>query len=401
MGEAAAQLTQELGGLGEVVLITQENQLAGLGGEVLVAVPMSGAVQPLVLKACEGFERVVLFPAYVKGNSCDWLCQKMLELNAAPAIMDLVGVLKRSPKPMFFPASKDELAKVCKAVQGYYNVRGSKLLLIGESEPWVISVSRDHAVYKDRLGIEFVPVETAELICRYQLTSDEQARPLYDQWMAEAAGVQEPSEEDALKAARLGVALMDIIRGHEASGVAIACFNLLQQIGVTTCMAVSHINTHTPWIAACEGDTDAAVTMLLAKQIATGPLWMANPNLGCDKTVNFVHCTAPTRLGDVPLRTLLRNHHESGIGVSTQVDFPDRLPVTACRISRDATTMTIQMGTGQKQGYEPSCRTQYRVWFDDYDKYIATVLGCHQVFAFEEIAEDMRVLAGVFGLEVL
>ena len=40
------------------------------------------------------------------------------------------------------------------------------------------------------------------------------------------------------------------------------------------------------------------------------------------------------------------------------------------------------------------------VRFDDMAHYLDTVLGCHQVFAFEDISDRLHRIADIFGLRV-
>lgn len=387
---------------GEITLVLTEGDAAEVEcGNMMIAVPMSGAVQALVIKAAEKFSAVCVYPGYIKGNFDDEAVSKMLLLNAAPAVMDTYAVLKRSHPHVFMCLNQDELAKTLKTLGAYFVIQASKLLLIGDVEPWVISASRDLAVYEERLQIKFEKVPLDEMITQYNAVTNKEAQPLYDLWRGAAAEIKEPTDEDIMKAARFCAALKQIIEKHGANGAAIACFNLLHQIGTTACLAASYINNDTDYVAACEGDVDSAVTMLMLKQFTQKGIWMANPNIQPNKTVNFVHCTAPVRVCGKSCPYILRNHHESGIGVSPQIDFPNDLVLTACRLSDSAKKITIQKGTGRRDIYETSCRTQYTVAFDNFDKYIDTALGCHQVFAFEDMAEEMQGLAKLFGLEVL
>ena len=141
--------------------------------------------------------------------------------------------------------------------------------------------------------------------------------------------------------------------------------------------------------------------MLLMKKLTATRLWMANPGLQPDGSINFSHCTAPIHCFDRPLHFKLRSHHESGIGVSLQVEYPIGQTVTACRISDEARCMTIHRGVSQKGLYETACRTQLHVRFEQPEHYLQTALGCHQIFAFEDICSRLEKLAGMFGLKIL
>ncbi len=401
--EAFEKMRQEMADIsGDVCLISSDEEAETLEpGDVMVAVPMSGATQQPVMNAAKKFAVVCLYPGYINGNFNEAVAKQMLFLNAAPALMDVYGVIKRENTHVFLCLNPETLKRTLRAVKGYFKLQSSRLLLIGAVEPWVISAGRDLGVYKDKLGVEIETVQLDEVIRHYNETDPKAAKELYHMWKERACKIFEPAESDILNAARLCIALQRLIRSYHADGAALACFNLLQKLNTTSCLAVSYINNNTDYVVACEGDTDSAVTMLMMRTLTDGALWMANPNLQQDKSVNFVHCTAPVRISGTQCQYTLRSHHESGIGVSTQVDFPDGLTLTACRISDMASKITVHTATGKKGVYEPSCRTQYNIMFDDFDKYIKNVLGCHQVFAFKDISEAVKIIAGLLGLQVL
>ena len=137
------------------------------------------------------------------------------------------------------------------------------------------------------------------------------------------------------------------------------------------------------------------------KKLTNTRLWMANPGLQPDGSINFSHCTAPLCCTGTPLPCTLRSHHESGIGVSVQVEIPAGVTVTACRVSDEAGSMTIHRGTTQTGPYETACRTQLHIRLEDAQHYLDTALGCHQVFAFEDITAKLEKLAALLGLRVL
>jgi hypothetical protein len=142
--------------------------------------------------------------------------------------------------------------------------------------------------------------------------------------------------------------------------------------------------------------------MLLMKKLVNTKLWMANPGIHPEGIINFSHCTAPIDVENKGnCNYILRNHHESGIGTSIQVELPLNKVVTACRISDNAGKITINKGITIDGKYESACRTQLYIKFDDFKHYINTALGCHQVFAFEDVAEPMALLAEELGLEII
>lgn len=385
-----------------VILIDEQfnfNYLKEYNDSLMVALPMSGGVQPDIIRATEYFEKVLIYAGYVKGNFDDEITKKMVIGNAAPAVMDVYAVLKRKGN-IHLCSNREELKKRINVYQACEKIRGSKLLAIGNTEPWVISAVRDWKVVKDRFGIEIINVTQEELIEIYENTNSDYAEGFYKQWREKSKDVIEPTESDLLNASKFQTALINLIEKYGASGAAVACFNMLKT-GTTSCLGVSYINTYTDYVVSCEGDMDSAITMLIMKALAKDSPWMANPNIQPDNTVNFVHCTAPTCINGKECDYILRNHHESGIGVSTQVQLPLNVNMTACRISDNLSKMMVQKCTGTSGEYEPSCRTQLKVKLEDYHKYIYDSLGCHLIFVFEDIKQELIYLAEEFDIEVL
>lgn len=368
-------------------------------GDTLILVPMSGAVQKDILRAAERFDGIILYAAYIQGNADDATAAMMLTRNAAPTLMDSWSVLRKRHPRALLALDKPSLTRKARLMEAYFYLRGAKLLLIGEPEPWVISASRSLEDYR-KLGIEVEPITQQEVADRYLATTEEEGQPYFDKYSSGAQACMEPTRNDLMNASRMAAALVKTLELHRANGMAIACFHLLA-LGTTSCIGVSYINDCTQKIAACEGDLDSAVTMLMLKRLTQTRVWMANPGLHPQGVINFSHCTAPLAVDgirDCPF--VLRSHHESGIGASLQVDMPSGVRLTACRVSGAWGTYTAQGATGNAGPREECCRTQLYVRFDDFDRYIRTALGCHQVFCFEDVIDDFACLAGWMGLKL-
>ena len=402
--EAFQAIKKEMGNLyTEAVLIDERFDIERLNKskiQLMLAIPMSGAVQPQMLKGAEYFKSVLVYAGYVKGNFNNSICEKMLIHNAAPAAMDVYAVLKRTKTTVRFCIDKIELTRQMRVVDTYIKLRNSKLLAVGATEPWVISSVKNWNFITDRFGIQVLNIAQQELIDLYHHITEKEVEAACKLWSNHAGSIIEPSKTDVCNAVRLQTALTMLMREYEAAGAALACFDMLKT-GTTSCLGVSYINTYTDYTVACEGDMDSAVTMMIMKQLAQDSVWMANPNIQPDQTVNFVHCTAPIIVGSQPCSYILRNHHESGIGVSPQVELPKNRTMTACRISENMSKLTVQTCIGISGNYESSCRTQLKIKFENFEKYIKDALGCHQVFAFSDIKEELLSFADLTGMEVL
>lgn len=369
--------------------------------DALLAIPASGSVQPDIISFSEAFTKVILFAAYVPGNFELELTDKMLCKNAAPTLMDTYGVLKRREDKVITLQKKwQELSQYRKVLDAYNSVQQGKITVIQGPEPWVISVSKDYELYEKQLGIQVDVATQDELINLYEDTTFEEALEIYWYFRGDAKEIVEPTEEDLVNCSRMAKAMLKLIENHECSGIAIACFNLICRTGVNPCLGVSYINSVTDYFAACEGDIDSAITMLLMRKLTKEKPWMANPCLQEDDTVNFAHCTAPLQVAGKKQSFLLRNHHETGVGASPRVFYDTGLKISLLRYSGVLNEMTIHSGESINGRYEPNCRTQMRIAIENYDHYLSTVLGCHQVITFEDITGDMRELCRLLQVKV-
>lgn len=164
--------------LADVCILIQDGNLKELPeadpDDCLVVVPMSGAVQKAVLETASNYRFICLCASGVPGNFEESLSKEMLRLNASPTLMDSWSVLKRTHDHAFLAVDFDELRTVLNVIRTYSYVKGAKLLLIGETEPWVISNSRCLSVYKEWLGVEILQIGYEELIQLYEETGEEE-----------------------------------------------------------------------------------------------------------------------------------------------------------------------------------------------------------------------------------
>ena len=402
------QTVETLGCLGlpdaACTLVQSESDLAQLAPSkdtVLVAVALSGAVQSCIMAAAARYGAVVLYGVYIEGNVSEKTQADLLRANAAPTFMDCWAMLRRTHAFAATALNKEELQRQLRVMSAHLAIKGQKLLVIGETEPWVISSSRNMDVYRNRFGIEVECVLQQDVLDRYAAMADAEAAP-YEQFFRERMShVEEPSDRDITNAARMTAVLVSLLEEHGADGMAIACFDLLR-CGTTACMGVSYINDYLGKFAACEGDVDSACTMMLMSKLTKAKVWMANPALCPDQSILYSHCTAPVQIRpDEACNCILRNHHESGIGVSLQVALPEHRTVTLCRISDNMSSAVVFMGETASGKYLPCCRTQIYVKPDDFTHYMDTALGCHQVMVFDDIRKELELLIKSFGIALL
>ncbi len=382
----------------KITLVTSIDNLPE-SGDILVAIPLSGAVQPLIMSESNKHKYTIIYAAYIEGNMTPEDSDLASRYNAAPTVMDTWAVLHRKPNASI-ALNQQQLTEELVAVKATLELKNSKFILVGETEPWVISNSSKLSDYSS-ICREVEKVAQAEVVNQYNSISNEDAKSFYHLYRDNAKEIVEPTDQDIINGAKMTKALLNIMKSHDANAMALACFNLLNT-GTNCCLGVSYINELTNNIASCEGDLDSACTMLLAKKLSSAKPWMANPGIHKNGIINFSHCTAPVDIVNTGNKDfILRNHHESGIGTSIEASLPINHRVTLLRISAFTHSISINTGTTIKGGRENVCRTQCYIKLDDFNHYLDSVLGCHQIIIFDDVVEKAKITAKILSLKIV
>lgn len=210
---------------------------------------------------------------------------------------------------------------------------GIRLGIIGKPSDWLISSDADKAKVKDMLGIELVDIPMQELLD--EITDSEK---IYE----------------ALKA---------IIDRHQLQGFTLRCFDLLTTVKNTGCMALARLNAD-GYVAGCEGDVPAMLSMMIVRALSGVSGFQANPASINPETgeMLFAHCTIPL---DMVERYELDTHFESGIGVGIR-GYMKEGPVTIFKVSGDLSRHFIAEGTLLRNEAKPDlCRTQQVIRLTD------------------------------------
>jgi L-fucose isomerase-like protein len=172
-----------------------------------------------------------------------------------------------------------------------------------------------------------------------------------------------------------------------------ACFAMIGELDTTSCLALSALNDSTSSIGACEGDLDAALTLYLLKALGADFVWIANPIIHADNAVDLAHCTAPTCACQRDLSFRLMRHHESGRGVSPEVDLPDAQTASAVRLSVNAQALCCHVGLTERQAKLPACHTQVRLHIESSQRLIDSLLGTHLVLSYGDYGMSLAFAA--------
>lgn len=220
------------------------------------------------------------------------------------------------------------LERTGKAIQW---LTGKRLGVIGKPSDWLISSHADYDAVRQQLGIELVDIPMQELLDAY--TGD-----IYG-------------------------ALKMLISRHQLQGFTLRCFDLLTAVKDTGCMALAKLNAE-GYVAGCEGDVPAMLSMMMVRSLTGVSGFQANPASIDPETgeMLFAHCTIPL---DMVERYELDTHFESGIGTGIR-GYMKEGPVTVFKVSGDLSRHFIAEGQLVRNQSKPDlCRTQQVIQLSD------------------------------------
>ncbi len=290
--------------------------------------------------------------------------------NSLAASMEILSYLRQEGlrgeilhgSPSYICSRIEALSKVEKARRFLeYKTLG----IVGHPSDWLISSGFDRDVILDKLGIslQYIPME--ELLEEYSSLKDEVAeswneivgRGGTDRSLSGAEGpISTPVKQAIPGAYRLYKALQTLVTDYGLSGLTIRCFDLLTAIHNTGCLALARLNSE-GYVAGCEGDVPAMISMMIGRAVSGVSGFQANPSSIDPETgeIVFSHCTVPL---DMVSSFGLDTHFESGIGVGIRGQLPSG-PVTVFKVAGDLSRHFICEGELLRCEAKPDlCRTQ-------------------------------------------
>lgn len=294
--------------------------------------------------------------------------------NSLPASMEMLSWLRQNGEDgEILRGSPEEVAHRLRILLRAREVRRSfsslRLGCIGETVGLVASKA-DAGTLKSTSGADLVMLSLDELITEYG-----------------KGGYEENSHTRALKAKGFDAAETEkslnvygavkrMADQYKLDAVTLRCFDLLDAIGTTGCLALAILNADgIP--AACEGDTRSLIAMSVLQKLTGESVFMANPSCLEPDSLIFAHCTLPL---DMPESYTLTTHFESGLGVAIAGDFKAG-PVTVFKCDETMDLRYVEEGQLLESLHRSDlCRTQLRIALPGGpDKLLAAPIANHQM----------------------
>lgn len=268
---------------------------------------------------------------------------------------------------------------------------------------------------KKRLGADVVAVAEKTFDNLISTADDKAVQAEAARWTKDAKAVIEPTQEDIMKAARISVALQNLMKQEQAQGLAIGtCMGWLPK--GFPCLGFTRLrDCGIP--AACEGDMDSLLTMLVLQYAFDRPGFQGNATFDTSRNALWTaHCTAPLVMdgqGGKPAPYLLRGHSEvGGSGCVPEVQYRVGQTITRTKLVNlntilASTGKVIEVPAKSVRG----CRTQIVTEVRDAAKMAAnwsSVLDTedamtllHRVVVYGDQMDSIRHLARLMNLNVV
>lgn len=214
---------------------------------------------------------------------------------------------------------------------------------------------------KSRLGVDVVVVPQTRFDEVLQAVDTAAAKEEAERWVGEAKQIMEPSREDLLKAARVSLALQQLVQEEKAQALAVGtCMSWLAR--GFPCLGFTRLrDCGIP--ASCEGDMDSLWTMMLFEYMFGIPGFQGNSTFDTARNMVWTaHCVGPTKM-DGPdsegAPYLLRSHSEIGGGVVPEIQYRLGQEITRTKLV-NLDKLLISTGTIREVPDKSvrACRTQ-------------------------------------------
>ena len=291
--------------------------------------------------------------------------------NSLPASLEIASFLRKMGKKFkLFHGRSEEVREQLKNAKfseipgkngGFLKfgaLSGMRLGVVGKPSNWLISSDVNYKDAKEKFGVELVDISTDEFLAQIEKINEKIDPVIFEPLLNEKV-----NEETLRGALRIYCALRDLIIKYNLNGLTVRCFDLLTSVHNTSCLALAMLNKD-GYIATCEGDIPAMLSMAIVKKAFHQSSFQVNPsylNLN-ERYGYFAHCTIPL---DMCLSYKFDTHFESGIGlgINGRVNLGK---VTIFKMNGNLKDYEVFEGNVVENLHKNNlCRTQVKVQFNE------------------------------------
>ncbi len=203
-------------------------------------------------------------------------------------------------------------------------LEGKRYGVVGKPSDWLISSAVDYEKARELLGATLVDIPIQELVALAAAADCpvHAATGGYGSANPTVGGGgpygRELTDQDFEGSERIYQGLKQIIAKYKLDGLTVRCFDLLSALHNTGCLALARLNAE-GYIATCEGDIPAMLSMAVVRKRRGVSGFQANLSRIEGNKFLFAHCTVPL---DMVSDYCYDTHFESGIGVAVHGILP-------------------------------------------------------------------------------
>ena len=309
--------------------------------------------------------------------------------NSLPASLEIATFLRKNGKKFrLFHGKPEEVREQlkCDEISKIYGnsreflkfdaLKNMRLGVVGKPSNWLIASDVNYDEVKAKFGVELIDISTEEF-----LSEVKDAKPKLDPIIFEPFLNEKVDQKTLDGALQMYAALRNLIIKHNLNGLTVRCFDLLTSVHNTSCLALAMLNKD-GYIATCEGDIPAMLSMAIVRKAFHKSSFQVNPSyLNLEKRYGyFAHCTLPL---DMCLSYEFDTHFESGIGIGIK----GRLnlgKVTIFKMNANLKDYEIFEGQIVENLHKNNlCRTQVKIEFNEsIDEMFTSPNGNHLIIFF-------------------
>jgi hypothetical protein len=291
--------------------------------------------------------------------------------------------------------SADELLWRLRALCGWANTVGSRIVAIGGPTGWATPTAPDVARQKWRLDIRSVSyAELGERIkrARSDAAAVAAARQRAAQYLADRSVQRETAPPFIENCFLLETVLRAVMAEADARAITInECMTTIMPLAETTaCLTLSVLND-AGYLAFCEADFVVVPAGLLLANISGRPVFLNDPTYPHAGVITLAHCTAPRRMDGVALEPArILTHFESDYGAAPKVEMRRGQKVTNIIPDFQSARWCGFVGEIVDAPFLQICRSQIDVAYRCSDLHLATKMpGFHWITCYGDYAREV------------
>ena len=306
--------------------------------------------------------------------------------NSLPAALEIASFLKnKNIAYNLYHSKKEDINDVLNNTRNInrtpnYPLKASKKILenkrygvVGKPSDWLISSDVDYIEAKEKFGLTLVDISYDDF--RNEIDN---AKVIVDPIVFETKLNEKVSEEVLDGALKIYSALYSLIKKYNLNGLTVRCFDLLGIYHNTSCLALALLNAQ-GYIATCEGDVPAMITMGLIRELFYQSSFQVNPSFinEKEKCGYFAHCTIPL---DMCISYSFDTHFESSLGIGIKGKL-NLAKVTIFKVGNSLDKFEVFEGQIMENlKFKNLCRTQLKIQFcEDISSLIDMPCGNHLI----------------------